>query len=55
MSAGAMALLVGLYLLPLSHIVVRQHLFIPIGPPFLLCALLLIWRRGLVAAPRVAA
>jgi alpha-1,2-mannosyltransferase len=48
--AGEAALAVLLYLLPLTNIVVRHHIGVPLGPPFILCLLLMIWRRGMGAA-----
>jgi hypothetical protein len=44
------ALLVLLYLLPLSNFMVRGHVGIPLAPPLVFCALVLIWRRGFAAA-----
>jgi hypothetical protein len=43
---GEVALAVLVYLLPLTNIVVRRHIGVPLGPPFILCLLIMIWRRG---------
>jgi hypothetical protein len=43
---GEIALLVVLYLLPLSAFWVRGHVGVPLAPPFVLAGLVLIWRRA---------
>jgi len=44
--SGEVTLCVALYLLPLTNIAVRQRIGLPLAPPFILCTLLLIWRRS---------
>ena len=44
--SGEVVVGVLLYLLPLPNIVVRRHVGVPLGPPFIICLLVMIWSRG---------
>jgi len=48
--SGEVALGLLLYLVPLTNILVRRHIGVPLAPPFILCLLVMVWRRGAVGS-----